>query len=436
MQRLRSTVDMSKYFDEFVDDSLVHKCVRVRCQSCGFVRPKNATWQAEHLSQCKDFLSTTEGEELLTSGRLTSSGQRYQDAAIWTGARPSPGLLVNRCGPNGALGGMEPTGSSPRPPLPTTTQLAEAPSLAQHLLAQAGDLLTNSTQHTFLSHAGCGLLTESALNQWLTQIGYVSRSLVSFTGALIGKIRIPEIDDLERDSTFRCLDLLCSAVNNMKKELEFLEATKRKYGLEVSFDEPKPPTKGFVDLFNSASCPSATLLEGMVMLWAIETLFHSSFSYAARFVARAVPISPPQNPYSLPSSLPPGAPAAPNGVQSKPKGGHTAALREAFIENWKSENFGRFVGACRSIVDELAMVQPPGNGWDEMSACERVFKQAVWLWGQMFPEVMGMEEQHELEDGQDTRERRDNGAVVGNGPVDVPVEVDDDHHAIASADFL
>ena len=87
---------------------------------------------------------------------------------------------------------------------------------------------------------------------------------------MIGKIRIPETSNLERDSTFRCLDLLCSAVNNMKKELEFLEATKRTYGLEVNFDEPKPPTKGFIDLFNSASCPSATLLEGMVVLWGIE----------------------------------------------------------------------------------------------------------------------------------------------------------------------
>ncbi|KAJ9484381.1 hypothetical protein VN97_g8992 [Penicillium thymicola] len=401
---------MSKYFDEFVDDSPVHKCVRVRCQSCGFVRPKNATCQVEHLSQCKDFLSTTEGEELLTSD------QQYQNAAIWSGASPSPDFLVNRCS-------TAPGGSSPRTPPP----LAEAPSLARHLLAQAEDLLTNSTQHAFLSHAGCGLLTASALNQWLTQIGYISRSLVSFTGALIGKIRIPEIDDFERDSTFRSLDLLCSAVNNVKKELEFLEATKRKYGLEVSFDEPKPPTKGFVDLFNSASCPSATLLEGMVMLWAIETLFHSSFSYAARFVTKTVPISPP---------LPPGAPADPNGVQPKPKDGHITALREAFIENWKSENFGSFVGACRSIVDELAMVQPPGNGWDEMSACERVFKQAVWLWGQMFPEVMGMEEQDELDGEQDIRECTDNGAIVGNGPVDVPVEIDNDHHAIASGDFL
>ncbi|KAJ5654826.1 hypothetical protein N7490_001829 [Penicillium lividum] len=428
MQRLRSTVDISKYFDEFVDDSLVHKCARVRCQSCGFVQPKNATWQAEHLGQCKEFLSTTEGEELLTNGALTVSDQQYQNVALWMGARASADLMVNHEGPNGTGLGIASRGSSPPPSLPETPPMAEAPSLAQHLLAQAEDSLTSSTQHAFLAHAGCGLLPESALNQWLTQIGYISRSLVPFTGALIGKIRIPEVDDLEHNSTFRCLELLCAAVSNMKRELEFLEATKRKYGLQISFSEPTPPTKGFVDLFNSASCPSASLLEGMVMMWATEAvgctdpqpcgsinpeltssqLFHMSFSYAARFVAKTAPISPSQNPYSFPASLPPEALADANGTQSKPEDGHTATLREAFIMNWKSENFGRFVGACRAIVDELDMAQPPAHGRDEMSPCERVFNQAVWLWGQIFPEVgeiEGPEQQVELDTGQDTRER-------------------------------
>jgi hypothetical protein len=131
------------------------------------------------------------------------------------------------------------------------------------------------------------LIGENALNQWLAQVGYISRSLVSFTGTLIGKVRIPETANLERDSTFRCLDLLCSAVNNVKKELEFLEATKRKYGLQVSFGEPNPPTKGFIDLFSSASCPSATLLEGMVMLWAVEIVGCAFLAVDNRMLTKA-----------------------------------------------------------------------------------------------------------------------------------------------------
>lgn len=206
----------------------------------------------------------------MTNGSLALSEQQSQNPAVWDGAKPNPDLQIDHREPNHTSGGMVPNGSESKPFLPQTLQPAEAPSLAQHLLVQNGALLASATHHTFLSHAGCGSLTEDALNQWLAQIGYISRSLVSFTGALIGKIRIPETANLERDSTFRCLDLLCSAVNNMKKELEFLEATKRKYELDVDFDEPTPPTKGFIDLFNSASYPSATLLEGMVVLWAIE----------------------------------------------------------------------------------------------------------------------------------------------------------------------
>jgi hypothetical protein len=189
---------------------------------------------------------------------LARNEQQNQNSGVWNGAKPNPNLVVNGLGLNQPRGGT------------TTNTLGPNPSLANHLLDQTEDALMGASRHIFLMHAGCGSLTKDALNQWLAQIRYISRSLISFTGTLIGKIRIPETPDLERDSTFRCLDLLCSAVNNTKKELEFLEAAKRKYGLGVKFDEPRPPTKGFIDLFNSASCPSATLLEGMVMLWAIE----------------------------------------------------------------------------------------------------------------------------------------------------------------------
>ncbi|KAF2022974.1 heme oxygenase-like protein [Setomelanomma holmii] len=392
---------MNKYFDEFFDDSLGHKCVRVRCQSCGFVRAKNATRQGEHLTRCKEFLSTTEGAELLTSGSLAPNQQQDQDPAISNGATSNPEFPCNRRSPKRSRNGMTPNGPGLRPFLPQTPKLVQAPALAQHLLGQAEDLMISATHHSFLSHAGCGSLTENALNQWLAQIGYISRSLVSFTGALIGKIRIPETANLECDSTFRCLDLLCSAVNNTKRELEFLEATKRIYGLNVNFDEPNPPTKGFIDLFHSASCPSATLLEGMVVLWAIEVV--SSVLLLSK-------------------------------ATSKPRNTHITALHEAFIENWKSEKFRRFVDACRSMVDELDMAQTTGNGRAEMLACERVFEQSIWLWGQMFPDVIGMGELDGLDDRQNNRNNGANNAADGDSSADQAVEGDNEDVAHASVD--
>lgn len=222
--------------------------------------------------QCKDFLSTAGGAELLAKGDLTPYRQQDRGHAVSNGATLDPEFLCKRRS-HRTGSGVTPNSPAPYPSLPQAPHSTEVPSLAQHLLNHAEDLMLSATQHSFLSHAGCGSLNENALNQWLAQIGYISRSLVSFTGALIGKIRIPETSKLEYDPTFRCLDLLCSAVNNTKKELEFLETTKRIYGLGGSaLIEPSLSTKGFIDLFQSASCPSATLIEGMVMLWAIETV--------------------------------------------------------------------------------------------------------------------------------------------------------------------
>jgi hypothetical protein len=162
-------------------------------------------------------------------------------------------------------------------------------------------------------------------------------------------------------------------------------------------------------------------------------LFYNSFSYAGTFVTGTTQ-TPQQNSYVLSSYfLPSDAPAVPYSGQAEPSNGHTTALREAFIENWKSENFCRFVEACRAMVDELAMAQATGNGRTEMLACERVFKQAVWLWGQIFPDVIVMGRQDDLDDEQDTRDDGNNSAMDGSGSADEPVGVDNGDNAHASA---
>ena len=68
-----------------------------------------------------------------------------------------------------------------------------------------------------------------------------------------------------------------------------------------------------------------------------------------------------------------------------------------------------------------------------MSACERVFKQAIWLWGQMFPEIIRMSEQDNLNDEQNTQNNGDNGAINRNGLAEKPVEVDNEDNAHTSA---
>ena len=107
---------------------------------------------------------------------------------------------------------------------------------------------------------------------------------------------------------------------------------------------------------------------------------------------------------------------------------HIMALQEAFIQNWTSPNFVRFVSACKAIVDEVANSQTTGNGKTEMLACERVFRQAVWLWSQIWPEVdgMGVGDEDELITG---AEDDTVGAVN-----EKPIEIDEDADADANAD--
>ena len=144
------------------------------------------------------------------------------------------------------------------------------PSLANHLLSRHRAAIEDATQLSFLSQAGCGTLSTIALEQWLTQQGHMSRALVPFIGSLTSKIRLPEIKDPQKDTTWRALDLLVSTLSNATKELEFLRTTMLKYGLRSDGKLPKHGTKGLVDLLLSTSSPGASLLEGMVLLWSIE----------------------------------------------------------------------------------------------------------------------------------------------------------------------
>jgi hypothetical protein len=260
--------DISKSFDEFWDDTASQKCMRVRCQHCGFVRAKNTTRQVEHLANCRDFLNSADGQQAIANGDLVMPGGPGSNSKdIWRGGAPNPNLagMVNRRGPNKARASMGAQHTPTRVPAPVPK-----PSLANHLISKMSASLTDATQKSFLSHAGCGTLSEAALGQWLAQEVHISRALVPFVGSLIGKIRIPEISNLTEDPTYRAIDLLCSAVNNMKKELEFLESTKRKYELRVDSEEPQAATQGFTDLFASAASPQSSLLEGLVVLWATE----------------------------------------------------------------------------------------------------------------------------------------------------------------------
>lgn len=203
--------------------------MRARCKYCGWARAKNSTRQYEHLQQCHEFQKTTEGQQAVEEGLLTTAPMDQNGnvpaKSIWRGGAPNPNLSgANRQ-------------RQSRPSAPARVQ-QPSPSLANHLLTKNKDSVDRAVQVQFLSHAGCGTLQASALEQWLTQQTHLSRASTSFIGNLIGKIRLPATDFPQSDTSHRALDLLVSTINNAKRELEFLRTTQHKYNITGGKDLP------------------------------------------------------------------------------------------------------------------------------------------------------------------------------------------------------
>jgi hypothetical protein len=203
---------------------------------------------------------------------------------ILNGQAPNPNLQVHRRGPNTK---RTRDGKPIAPNMPMQLPLHQAPSLTAHLLAKCSHAFAQATQQPFLSHAGCGSLAAAPLSQWLVQDGHYSRGYIRFVGQLLAKIRLPQAQNSQFHPMYRTMDLLISALNNMRREMQFFEITATKYALPLGQEGPTPITRALLDLFVSASSSSASILEGMVVLWGTEHVrcrpssFHQSLANAS-----------------------------------------------------------------------------------------------------------------------------------------------------------
>ncbi|KAL5117134.1 hypothetical protein ACEQ8H_004959 [Pleosporales sp. CAS-2024a] len=368
--------DIRRAFAEFQDQDTPSKCNKVRCLHCGFVRAKNTTRQIEHLQECQSYLASPDAQAHMAQVQQQQQQQNAESldptmsqtpSQILTGQAPNPNLQVHRRGPNTkrARDGKPIAPSLPMPPPPQ-----QASSLTSHLLATYAQQFRQATQQPFLSHAGCGSLAANPLSQWLAQDGHYARGYIRFVGQLLAKIRLPQTPNSQFHPMYRTMDLLISALNNMRREMQFFEITATKYGLVLGQEGLTPITRALLDLFVSASSSSASLLEGMVVLWATEHCYRSAWHYAASFSTSM----------STPSAEP-----------------HIVALHQALIPNWTSPAFSKFVDATRALVDELANIATTRDGKEEMIRCEEIFRQICWLEERCWPDVNGMGEEVESE---------------------------------------
>ncbi|KAF1955009.1 heme oxygenase-like protein [Byssothecium circinans] len=358
--------DIRRAFAEFQDQDTPSKCNKVRCLHCGFVRAKNTTRQIEHLNDCQAYLASPEAQAHMAAQQRQDAAQQIdaniaQGSGVLNGQHPNPNLQVHRRGPNAKRAR---DGQPIAPNLPMQPNVS--PSLTAHLLTITSASFTQATQQPFLSHAGCGSLAPGPLSQWLVQDGYYQRGYIRFIGQLLSKIRLPQTQNSQFHPMYRTMDLLISALNNMRREMQFFEITATKYGLTLRQDPPTPITRALLDLFVSASSSSASMLEGMVVLWGTEHCYRSAWQYASSFSTSL----------STPST-----------------DSHIVALHQALIPNWTSPAFSKFVDATRLLVDELANITTTRDGKEEMNRCEEIFRQICWLEERFWPDVNGMGEE-------------------------------------------
>ncbi|OCT54485.1 hypothetical protein CLCR_00852 [Cladophialophora carrionii] len=189
--------------------------------------------------------------------------------------------------------------SSPAPP-PFQTQ--SPPSLTSTLLASSPHQLSLATQHPFLRVAGQGQLPKLTLSRWLSQDRLYAQSYIGFIGSLIARVDLPytHVPDKSTSLRWRLVQCLTAALQNIHTELAFFATTAHAYGLDLEAPSlsssssssssgrvfgPEPATKQYMDLFRAFwTDPSMTLLEGMVVLWATETVYLRAWTYAASFL--------------------------------------------------------------------------------------------------------------------------------------------------------
>lgn len=254
---------------------------------------------------------------------------------------------------------------------------------------------TTATTAPFLQQAGRGLIPKHLLSQWLSQDRLYAQSYIRFIGLLLAKIRLPPHNpDSSKPRTataeHRAVNVLIDALVNIRRELQLFEDTADEFGLDLtalpvamedeerergecvrdedraeeSYFGPNRITQAYIDMFMSAGSAGASLLEGLVVLWATEACYLQAWRFAASCGA------------SMKGRL---------GPEQDADGG---ALRTRFIPNWTSPEFEAFVRRIGDVVDELAgQIKGAEERENVMGRCVQWWRQVVWLEERFWPVV-------------------------------------------------
>lgn len=198
------------------------------------------------------ILTAKNSSAIWSSKQATTDGQAKSGAPV----QRRSSTKRNRDGTNKDL-------AAPASATPARTPTM-VPSLVSRLERQAAPLST-VCQHQFLCSAGAGTLEADLFTQWAAQRAHFFRAYISFVGSLLAKIRIPIAPNVQSHASYRTVLTLQAVLSNVLAAVNLLETN-----VTHSPEPPTSATKAYIDLLQSCSAPNASLLEGLLVLWATE----------------------------------------------------------------------------------------------------------------------------------------------------------------------
>jgi thiaminase len=280
-------------------------------------------------------------------------------------------------------------------------QESSSDSLTARLYASNSSALHSATYHPFLARAGDGTLPAPILCSWLVQDKYYQLAYVNFIGSLLAKLPMsssaftspsgPKQTE-EENLPWKTLDVLIHALTNIREEIDFYTKTVEGYGLpmdEVGEKEMNEVTRNYVKMFERVGDKEVSLLQGLVVLWATETVRYllsgrdgledlilgcGLHVYCANW---NVPLQVYLDAWTYASSQ-----SKDSNEPSSGKGA-AAALRKEFIPNWTCKPFRDFVNQIAEVTDAWAK----NADAKEVEACKDSWLRVLELESKFWPDV-------------------------------------------------
>ncbi|KAF3179263.1 hypothetical protein TWF788_007067 [Orbilia oligospora] len=253
----------------------------------------------------------------------------------------------------------------------TSTPTSSTNNITTHLLNLCPTAYKSATEHPFLTAAATNTLPTPLLLQWLLQDRHYALTYISFIGALLSKLTIPTISNRLSTLSWKIANTLIFSLNNIKAELALFDKVLiEEFGWSESEEvEVLPITRAYQDMFAGAGSGKASLLEGMVVLWATERCYFDAWGFARR-------------------SSGGGKSTTTTTTTGEEKGSReNDVMTRIFIPNWTSGEFEEFVDTLEELVNGIVRDEGVEVGSEVWGRCETTWRQVLWLEEGFWPNV-------------------------------------------------